>query len=145
MTATVTLWTAGEPGAAAGLTVSSILVAGGQPSRVLGLVDPDADITDALRGTGRLVVSVLRWPHRALADAFAGVSPAPGGPFRLATWDTTPWGPALSDASAWAGCRVTGELRQVGWSLLVQADVEQVHLGDDEAPLLHRRGRYFTA
>jgi flavin reductase (DIM6/NTAB) family NADH-FMN oxidoreductase RutF len=145
MAATVTLWTAGEPGATAGLTVSSMLVAGGQPWRVLGLVDPDADIVDGVQDTGRLLVSVLRWRHRALADAFAGIAPAPGGPFRLAEWEPTPWGPALSDASAWAGCRLTAELRQVGWSLLVQADVEHVHLSDDDAPLLHRRGRYFTA
>ena len=145
LTVTVSLWTAGQPGAAAGLTVSSMLVASGQPWRVLGLIDPDADIVDALRDTGRLVVSVLRWPHRALADAFAGVAPAPGGPFRLATWDSTPWGPAVTDASAWAGCRLTGDVRQVGWSLLIQADVEQVHLGQDDAPLLHRRGRYFSA
>jgi flavin reductase (DIM6/NTAB) family NADH-FMN oxidoreductase RutF len=144
MAATVTLWTTGEPGAATGLTVSSMLVAGGRPWRVLGLIDPDADIVDGLRDTGRVVVNILRWPHRALADAFAGVGPAPGGPFRLAEWVATPWGPAVSDASAWAGCSVIVEPQQVGWSLLVQADVEHVQLNEDDAPLVHRRGRYFT-
>jgi len=143
--ATVTLWTAGVGDSAAGLTVSSMLVAGGEPARVLGLLDPDADLAEVLRSTNRFVVSVLRWPHRALADAFAGTAPAPGGPFRLAQWESTSWGPALADALAWVGCRRSGDERQAGWSLLVEGEVEHVHLGNDEGPLLHRRGRYFTA
>ena len=143
--ATVTLWTAGESSSAAGLTVSSLLVAGGEPGRVVGLLDPDSDLAELLPETDRFVVSVLRWPHRALADAFAGTAPAPGGPFRLADWETTRWGPALSDALAWVGCRRSGDIRPVGWSLLVEGEVEHVHVGDDDAPLLHRRGRYFTA
>jgi len=141
--AAVTLWTAGEPDSAAGLTVSSMLVVGGEPGRVLGLLDPDADLAEVLRQTDRFVVSMLRWPHRALADAFAGTAPAPGGPFRLASWASTEWGPAVVDALAWVGCR-RSDTRPLGWSLLVEGEVEQVHLGHDDAPLLHRRGRYFT-
>jgi len=143
--AAVTVWTAGGEGTMAGLTVSSMLVAGGEPGRVLGLVDPDADVAEVMRGTGRLAISVLRWPHRAMADAFAGTAPAPGGPFRMAEWRSTEWGPVLDDAPAWAGCRVATDPRQVGWSLLVEAEIEHVALGEDSDPLLYRRGRYFTA
>ena len=143
--ATVTLWTAGESHAAAGLTVSSMLVVGGEPARVLGLLDPDADLAEVVRATDRFVISVLRWRHRALADAFAGTAPAPGGPFRLAEWEATRWGPAVADALAWVGCRRSGDTREVGWSLMVEGEIEHVHLGADDAPLLHRRGRYFTA
>ena len=81
----VTLWTAYDRGRhPVGLTVSSALVAHGDPGWELGLVDPDSDLWAAVERAGRLAVSVLRWPHRSLADAFAGVAPAPGGPFRLA-------------------------------------------------------------
>ncbi len=144
MAAAVTLWTAGAGDAAAGLTVSSMLVAGGQPWLVLGLLDPDADVAAVVESSGRAAISVLGWQHRALADGFAGLAPAPGGPFRLGAWKPTPWGPVLQDALAEVGCRLTS-LRQVGWSLLVEAEVEHVRLGEDVEPLLYRRGRYFTA
>lgn len=143
--AAVTLWTAGEGTDAAGLTVSSMLVAGGEPWRVLGLIDPDADILPVISRSGRFAVNVLRWPHRALADVFAGTAPAPGGPFRLGAWTPSRWGPLLDGALASVGCRLTSEPRQVGWSLLIEADVEHVELGEDAEPLMYRRGRYFTA
>jgi flavin reductase (DIM6/NTAB) family NADH-FMN oxidoreductase RutF len=138
---TVSLWTAGGAGERAGLTVSSYLVAAGEPGHVLALVDPDSDLADTVRDTGRCVVQLLEWPHRPLADAFAGVSPAPGGPFRLATWRDGPWGPVLHGASAWAGLRLAGT-QQVGWSLLLDGVVEHVELAEQDAPLVHRRGRY---
>ena len=138
---TVSLWTAGERAARAGLTVSSYVVAHGEPGHVLALVDPDSDLADTVRDTGRCVVQLLEWRHRGLADAFAGTSPAPGGPFRLAEWEDTTWGPVLPDASAWAGLRV-GVTQEVGWSLLLDGVVEHVVLGEEAAPLVHRRGRY---
>ncbi len=143
--AAVTLWTSGDGEDAAGLTVSSMLVAHGEPGLVLGLLDPDADVAAAISTTGRLAISLLSWTHRGLAEAFAGTAPAPGGPFRMAQWQAGPWGPVLVGASAWAGCRVVADPRQVGWSLLVEAQVEKVELGDDADPLFHRRGRYVTA
>ena len=76
---TVSLWTAGGPDERAGLTVSSWLVAGGEPGRVLALLDPDADLTETLLGTGRGVLQLLAWEDRDLAEAFAGTAPAPGG------------------------------------------------------------------
>ena len=80
LSGSVSLWTAGAPADRAGLTVSSWLVAGGDPGRVLALLDPDADLTDVLLDTGRGVVQLLQWEDRDLADVFAGVAPAPGGP-----------------------------------------------------------------
>ncbi len=134
---TVSLWTAGR----AGLTVSSLMVAHGEPGHVLGLVDPDSDLAEAAQETDGFVVQLLEWRHRALADAFAGTSPAPGGPFRLGAWEDTRWGPVLQDASAWAGLRLV-DAREVGWSLLLDGVVERVELGEQAAPLVHRRGRY---
>jgi flavin reductase (DIM6/NTAB) family NADH-FMN oxidoreductase RutF len=138
---TVSLWTAGPPDDRAGLTVSSWMVAGGEPGRVLALLDPDADLTDLLLETGRGVVQLLRWPHRDLADVFAGVAPAPGGPWRTAEWEETPYGPRLADALTWALASVESDV-DVGWSRLVTCTLDTVVVGEEDDPLLHRRGRY---
>lgn len=139
--AAVTLWTAGPAQSRAGLTVSSVMVAAGEPPRVLALIDPDSDLHAALTGTGRGVVQLLGWGDRDLAEAFAGRMPAPGGPFRLAVFVDTPAGPRLEGARTWAEVRVES-VRAVGWSSLVTAVLEAVTLGEDVEPLLHRRGRY---
>ena len=89
----VSLWTAGTERARAGLTVTSLMLANGDPARFLALVDPDSDFADTVEATGRAVVQLLSWSHRDLADAFAGVAPAPGGPFRMAEWADTEHGP----------------------------------------------------
>lgn len=137
----VTLWTAGQAGDRVGLTVSSVMVAAGEPPRLLGLVDPDSDLAEGLAETGRAVVQLLSWDHRHLAEAFAGTAPAPGGPFSQAVFEETAWGPRLSDAGTWAGVRVE-DAREVGWSLLVTAVIKELAVGDDDAPLVHRRGRW---
>lgn len=142
----VTLWTTGsgdQPRARAGLPVSSFLVAAGEPAHVLALLDPDSELVDQLRQARVAVVQLLQWEHRNLADAFAGAVPAPGGVFRLGEWTESPWGPVLDGVSAWAGVRlVEAEPRGVGWSLLVDAVVEHIELGEESAPMVHRRGRY---
>lgn len=141
--ATVSLWTAGQGIERAGLTVSSYLVAGGDPGRVVALLHPDSDLLERLEETGVAVVSILEWRHRDLADAFAGLMPAPGGPFRLAEWVETTWGPRLASADTWAGVRLDPVSRHdVGWSVLVEATIEHVEVGEAAHPLVHRRGRY---
>jgi flavin reductase (DIM6/NTAB) family NADH-FMN oxidoreductase RutF len=138
----VSLWTAGDDTARAGLTVTSLMVAHGEPARVLALIDPDADLADVLLRTGRAVVQLLGWRHRDLAEAFAGTAPAPGGPFRVSGFESTAWGPRLADAATWAGV-VVESTTPVGWSSLVTCVVEEVVVDDDDAPpLVHRRGRW---
>jgi flavin reductase (DIM6/NTAB) family NADH-FMN oxidoreductase RutF len=117
------------------------MVANGEPPRLLALLDPESELLAALRETGTAVVHVLAWEHRQLAEMFAGTAPAPGGPFRQATFEDTAWGPALADAPARAGVRLEGE-REVGWSVEVACVVEDVVLGEDAPPLLHHRGRW---
>jgi flavin reductase (DIM6/NTAB) family NADH-FMN oxidoreductase RutF len=138
----VSLWTTGAGTGRAGLTVSSVMVAPGEPARVLGLLDPDSDLVLSALESGTAVVQLLQWPHRDLADAFAGVAPAPGGPFRTGTWQDTSWGPVLLGVSAWAGVRLSGPGTQVGWSLLLDGVVEHLEILEETAPLVHRRGRY---
>ena len=137
----VTLWTAGTGVDRAGLTLTSVLVVLGEPARVLGLVDPDSDLSLAVEETGRAVVQLLSWPDRDLAEGFAGTAPAPGGVFRQASFVETDWGPRLERAATWAGVRLESAA-DVGWSRLVTCTVEHVEVGEDDDPLGHRRGRF---
>jgi flavin reductase (DIM6/NTAB) family NADH-FMN oxidoreductase RutF len=138
---TVTLWTAGAGADRAGLTVTSVLAVLGEPTRLLGLVDPDSDLADAVADTGRAVVQLLGWADRDLAEGFAGTAPAPGGVFRQSAFVDTDWGPRLEHAATWAGVRLE-ETAEVGWSRLLTCVVEHLEVGDETDPLLHRRGRW---
>ncbi|MDP9444664.1 MAG: flavin reductase family protein, partial [Actinomycetota bacterium] len=91
----VAVWTSAYDDRPAGLTVSSMLVADGEPARLLALLDPDSELWDTAARARTVAVSLLGWDHRQLADAFAGVAPAPGGPFRMANWQHSRWGPVL--------------------------------------------------
>jgi 3-hydroxy-9,10-secoandrosta-1,3,5(10)-triene-9,17-dione monooxygenase reductase component len=141
--AAVTLWTAhGRDGRPAGLTVSSAMIVDGEPGHVLGLLDAESSLFEAVRESGRFALISLRESDSRVADTFAGIMPAPGGPFVGRTWHQTEWGPVLDGAAAWAGCRL-GDARPLGFGQLVQATVERVEVGaDDEIPLIYHRGRY---
>ncbi len=134
----VTLWAAGEGAGRVGLTVSSVMVALGEPARAVGLLDPDSDLAEGLgeRGT----VTLLGEGEQHLAEVFAGLAPSPGGPFRSATFEQSPWGPVLPGHS-WAGIAWESR-RPLGWSLEVVGVIEHVVLAPSGA-LGHSRGRYF--
>jgi flavin reductase (DIM6/NTAB) family NADH-FMN oxidoreductase RutF len=149
MPAPVSVWAAGQGAGRAGWTLSSFLVVDGEPAEVLGVLDEDSALAERLTASdpvlGRpLTVNLLGWQHRGLADAFAGVAPAPGGPFTLGRWRDTEWGPVLDDAPGWLGVRLRSVPDRAGWSLLVQATVDHVELGSDpdEGMLAYVRGRY---
>src|SRR5918911_4727419 len=70
----VTVWTAGRPPGGAGLTASSVLVAEGQPARLLGLIDPTSAFWEAAQETRAFVVHALPpvtgpWPSGSLRSA----------------------------------------------------------------------------
>lgn len=138
----VSLWTAGEGRERTGLTVSSLLVLPGEPPRAIGLLDPDSDLADLLRGPGaRCVIQLLTWEHRDLAEQFGGLMPAPGGLFAAGRWEQTEAGPRLADATTWAKASVESH-REIGWSLEVVVRLDSVSIGEDRDPLFHRRGRF---
>jgi flavin reductase (DIM6/NTAB) family NADH-FMN oxidoreductase RutF len=140
--AAVTLWTAyDQRRVPVGLTVSSTLVVDGEPGRILGLLDEESDLYGAARASGRFAVSVLRLSDRRLADAFAGVVPVPGGPFRAGGWRATDHGPVPDSAETVAECRLD-EVSALGWGVLVTGTIERVHLGREDEPLIYYRGRY---
>lgn len=144
MPAPVTVWASTYQGSRAGLTVSSLLVADGEPARLVGLLDEESELWPLLRAGGLVAVSVLGPADEQVADVFAGLTPSPGGTFRTGHWVETGWGPVLTGRT-WAGARLAGEVRATGWSLLVDLTLEQVEFVDDAEPngaLAYRRGRY---
>jgi flavin reductase (DIM6/NTAB) family NADH-FMN oxidoreductase RutF len=135
----VTLWTSQN----SGLTVTSVMLANGDPAHVVALLDPDSDLLEALRGCARAVVVPLSWDDRYLAEAFAGTAPAPGGLFRMADFVDSSHGPRLAGAATYAEVDLVDET-ELGWSALVTCRIERVVVGEEDGPMLgHRRGRFF--
>jgi 3-hydroxy-9,10-secoandrosta-1,3,5(10)-triene-9,17-dione monooxygenase reductase component len=141
LVAPVTVWTAGRPPGGAGLTVSSILVAEGEPARLLGLIDPTSAFWEAMRETGSFVVHVLAAGDRHLAERFAEIRPPIRGPFERLEVAESPWGPVLGGRRPRAACRLA-ESTPTGHGELVQGVIEQLELSDLEDPLAYLHGRY---
>ena len=96
LAAPVTLWTTPGP---AGLTVSSMLVADGDPGPACsGLIDEESDFWDAVSADRRLRGHPAGDQDQQLADRFAGLMPAPGGLFATGEWTETEYGPVPRDA-----------------------------------------------
>jgi flavin reductase (DIM6/NTAB) family NADH-FMN oxidoreductase RutF len=144
MASPVSIWAASADGIRAGWTLASFLVADGDPAEVIGLVDEESPLADTLTHTGTLTVNLLGSRQRKLADAFAGVAPAPGGPFTLAAWQDTDWGPVLEDSLGWIGARLKPDADHAGWGLLLRAVIERVEIQTNPADelLCYVRGRY---
>jgi 3-hydroxy-9,10-secoandrosta-1,3,5(10)-triene-9,17-dione monooxygenase reductase component len=141
LVAPVTVWTAGRPPGGAGLTVSSVLVAEGQPARVLGLIDPTSALWEAAQATGAFVVQVLGVGDRALAERFSEVRPPIRRPFDGLQVAPSPWGPVLGGSRPRAACRLAGSA-PVGYAELVEGVIEQLELLDLEDPLAYLHGSY---
>jgi flavin reductase (DIM6/NTAB) family NADH-FMN oxidoreductase RutF len=141
----VTVWTAGSGAERAGLTVSSLLVADGEPGRLAGVINDESEVWTAIQDTGRFAVIRLGADDRQVADRFAAALPAPGGPFRTGTWRQTDYGPVPGDGTAasrtWAGCRFDAA-RPYGWGLLVEAIIEEIEFVPSTDALVHLSGRY---
>jgi flavin reductase (DIM6/NTAB) family NADH-FMN oxidoreductase RutF len=118
-----------------------MLVADGDPGRVLGLIDEESALWEAIEAEGRFAVAPLGQGDRQLADRFAGLMPAPGGLLATGSWSTTDYGPVPAHVGAWAGCRLESS-RTCGWALLVEGVIETVALEGVAEPLIHYRGRY---
>jgi 3-hydroxy-9,10-secoandrosta-1,3,5(10)-triene-9,17-dione monooxygenase reductase component len=141
LVAPVTIWTAGRPPGGAGLTVSSVLVAEGQPARLLGLIDPTSAFWEAMQETGAFVVHVLAVGDRALAERFSEIRPPIRGPFEGLEVAESSWGPVLGGSRPRAACRLAGSA-PVGYAELVEGVIEQLELADLEDPLAYLHGRY---
>lgn len=141
LAAAVTIITAGDEIGRAGLTVSSLMLAEGDPGSVYFLLGPTADVYDAIERTDRFVVHVLARQHRALSEVFAGRRPNPGGPFTGVAVTDSDWGPTLDAVSDRAFCSGVSVVEH-GYSLLVSASIDDVSVADFTDPLVYFRGGY---
>jgi 3-hydroxy-9,10-secoandrosta-1,3,5(10)-triene-9,17-dione monooxygenase reductase component len=141
LVAPVTLWTAGTDGERAGLTVASTLVAEGEPSLVLGLINDLTDLYERILESQRFVVHIAHRDQRTLADRFAGLWPSPGGLFVDVPVEPSELGPLLTELPNRARCRLI-DTHEAGYQRLVRGEIEGVDLGALDDPLAHFRGRY---
>ena len=141
LVAPVTVWTAGHPPGGAGLTVSSVLVAEGQPAHLLGLIDPTSAFWEAMQEARAFVVHVLAVADRALAERFSEIRPPIRGPFERLEVAESPWGPLLAGNRPRAACRRAGST-PVGYAELVEGVIEELELLNLEDPLAYLHGSY---
>lgn len=141
LVAGVSVWTAGRAPERAGLTVSSMLVAEGAPSIVLGLMNDTSDLWERIGESGAFVVHILDRRDRIAADKFAGLRPSPGGPFAEMEAADTEWGPVLATFPDRVYCRFL-DASQAGYQQLVRGEIEMIELSDLIDPLVYFRGRY---
>ena len=141
LAAPVTIVTAGDDAGRAGLTVSSLMLAEGEPGSVHFLLGPTADVYDVIERTDRFVVHILGREHRTISEVFAGRRPNPGGPFVGVAVTVTDWGPVLDDVADRAFCSRVSVVEH-GYSLLVSAGIDDVAVTDLSDPLTYFRGSY---
>lgn len=137
----VTVWLAGEagPGPLIGLTVSSVVLAQGEPPLLGGLVGPLTDLAEVIRHPGDpFVVHILADGHQRLAKHFSGELPAPAD---LLAAEPSAHGPLLKAAGERLLCR-TRVCREFGWSLLVEAEIEDLSAPAQGAGLAWYRGDF---
>lgn len=137
----ITLLTAGGPGSWAGLTVSSVLIAEGEPSRLIALVGETTDLWFTIEESRCWVLHILGVADRELSDRFAGLRPSPGGPFSGLKVEDTPWGPVLQGSGTRAYCRLERSV-ETGFHRLVTGVIDQIDLDDLQDPLVYYRGKY---
>jgi flavin reductase (DIM6/NTAB) family NADH-FMN oxidoreductase RutF len=140
LVAPVTVWTAGSSRRRAGLTVSSVLVAEGDPAEVLGLIDPLSELFDVLVEQGSFAIHVLGTGEQRLAGIFAGAYPVDAlDEVEMADGE---FGPIIPGARHRLGCHLLGS-EEVGFAMLVRGRVDALEVAPDaSSPLVRYRGRY---
>jgi 3-hydroxy-9,10-secoandrosta-1,3,5(10)-triene-9,17-dione monooxygenase reductase component len=141
LAAPVTIVTAGGPEHRAGLTVSSLMVAEGDPARLYFLVGSTTDLYYAIEETGRFVVHICEQRHRDVSDVFAGLRPSPGGAFAGLDVEDGPWGPVIGSLPNRAYCTFDGGDEET-YSVVADGIIDRLDLDELDDPLVYFRGRY---
>ena len=137
----VTIVTSSGSGGPAGLTVSSLVIAEGDPGVVYLLVGPTTELYDALIDSSCFVVHICEAAHREIADVFAGTRPSPGGVFSGRDLQYEDHGPVLAEIKDRIYCTVIAR-REESYSVLVTGIIDRVEMGNLLKPLSFFRGRY---
>ena len=141
LVAPVTVVTAGAAGRRVGLTVSSLMVAEGDPGSVFLLVGRATDLWEEIESTGRFVVHAVDDSMRDHGDAFAGFRPRPGGMFTDVEVEDSAWGPVMAAARNRLFCRLSSHT-ELPFHHLIEAEIEQVEIDDLNNPAIYYRGTY---
>ena len=141
LVAPVTVVTAGAEGSEAALTVSSLMVAEGEPSSVVTLIGTSTDLWEAIEASRRFVVHILGSARREDADAFAGIRPRPGGVFAGVNLEHTEWGPVLTDSHNRAFCSLASSI-ELPFHHLVEGEIDKVEVAQLDDPAIYFRGDY---
>lgn len=141
LAAPVGIITAGDAETRCGLTISSLVVAEGDPALAYCLLGPSTEVLEAIEKTQRFVVHVCGTEHRALSDVFAGFRPTPEGPFTDCDIIDTPHGPVMPGFGSHVLCSLL-ETREESFSVLVTARIDEVVIHELADPLLYFRGGY---
>lgn len=142
LSAPVTIVTSGSGKRRTGLTVSSLMVAEGDPARVHFLLGDQTYLWDRIRETRSFVVHVLEHRHHGMASRFAGVVPSPGGPFVGIDVEDGGHGPIITDVATRAECSFEQHHEGDGAYVVVDGLIDQVQLHDLTDPLQWFRGAY---
>ena len=141
LAAPVTIVTAGAGEHRTGLTVSSLVVAEGDPSRVYFLLGSTTDLFYGLEETGKFIVHVLEAQDQAIADVFAGLRPSPGGRFAGLEVEQSEWGPVLTTVGTRAYCTFEGGDEET-FFMVAEGRIDKLELSDLTEPLVYFRGKY---
>ncbi|MGH9122485.1 MAG: flavin reductase family protein [Acidimicrobiales bacterium] len=144
LAAPVTVWTAySDAHERSALTVSSILLAEGDPPSVLGLVGPLTDFWEAVRESKRFVVHILSEDQGRIGDQCAGLYPGLDSAFEGLSVRRSEWGPVLDAVGRRAFCHLHSFL-DIGYSILARGEVGRIeHPTSGEDPLVRYRSEYF--
>jgi flavin reductase (DIM6/NTAB) family NADH-FMN oxidoreductase RutF len=141
LAAPVTVITSGAGDHQTGLTVSSLMIAEGDPSRVYFLLGSTTDLYYGLEETGKFVVHVLEAGDEEISDVFAGLRPSPGGRFAGLNVEQSEWGPVLSDVATRAYCTYEGGDEET-FFIVAEGMIDKLEVSELESPLVYFRGRY---
>lgn len=110
--ATVSVVTTESKGERFGATVSAMCSVSADPPSLLVCINSHGRTAKTISAGGIFCVNLLAEPQRPIAEAFAGIAPADGGPFASGRWRTMATGaPVLVDAVAAFDCRVSREVQ----------------------------------
>lgn len=143
LAAPVSVITSGSGNHRTGLTVSSLVVAEGDPSRIYFLLGSTTDLFYGLEETGKFVVHVLEAGNETIADIFAGLRPSPGGRFVGLNVEQSEWGPVLTDIPTRAYCTFEGGDEET-FFIVGEGTIDKLEMSDINNPLVYFRGRYRT-
>lgn len=142
MAATVTVITARQEGANAGMTASAVASLSMAPPSLLVCVNKTTGFHDAISSTEYFCVNVLRYGQHDISTAFGG-KVIPEDRFNVGNWGHERCVPYLKDAQAAIFCRRTNLFEHTTHSIIIGEAVELL-LGDPITPLIYADGRYHT-